>query len=180
MAACLLDKDFSEWQDKRISEGLQQWDDCDKMTCDRTDPCKEAKSPNLLGLPLDYMVSHGVFELKKTSEYGLCRFYQVGLSGDLPAFPLPHEPATHEQVSSLLLKSRALGWLNLVVAHSQDMVTAVCLLQELHIKDSLSHLPLETKAEAGNKPIQKLSFCLSAILGEQQSILHESYCLQAL
>ena len=62
---CLpLDKDFSKWWDKRISKGLQQWDEHDKMTCDHTDPCKEAKCAKLLGSPLDYMMSHGVFEPK--------------------------------------------------------------------------------------------------------------------
>ena len=128
------------------------------MNCDHADPCKEAKSPNQLGPPLDYMMSCGVFKPKKTSEYDLCHFYQVGLSGDLPEFPLPCAPAMHEQVSSLLLKARALGWPNLIMAHSQDVVAAVCLPQELHIKDSLHLLPMETKAEAGSKSIQKLSF----------------------
>ena len=105
------------------------------------------------------MMSCGVFKPKKTSEYDLCHFYQVGLSGDLPEFPLPHTSATREQVSSLLLKARVLGQPNLIVAHSQDVVTAVCLLQELHVKDSLRCLPMETKVEAGSKPIWKLSFC---------------------
>ena len=105
------------------------------------------------------MMSHRVFKPKKTSQYDLCHFYQVGLSGDLPEFPLPHTPATHEQVSSLLLKARALGWPNLIIVHSQDMVTAIYLLQELHVKDSLCCLPMETKAESGSKPIWKLSFC---------------------
>ena len=129
------------------------------MTCDHADPCKEAKSPDQLGPPLDYMTSCGIFKPKKASEYDLCCFYQVRLSGDLLEFPLPHIPATHEQVSSLLLKARALGWPNLIMVHSQDVVTAVCLLQELHIKDSLCCLPMENKAEADGKPIWKLSFC---------------------
>ena len=157
--ACLLDKYFGKWWDQKISEGLWQWDECDKMTCDRTDPCKEAKSPDQLGPPLDYMTNSRVFKTKKTNEYDLRRFYQVGLSGALPEFPSTRTPATWEQVGSLLLKARALGWPNLIVVHSQDEVTAVCLLQELHIKDSLHHLPMETKVEAGSKPIQKLSFC---------------------
>ena len=62
-------------------------------------------------------------------------------------------------MSSLLLKARVLGWPNLIVVHSQDAVTAVCLLQELHVKDSLCFLPMETKVEVGSKPIWKLSFC---------------------
>ena len=61
--------------------------------------------------------------------------------------------------SSFLLKARVLGQPNLIIAHSQDVATTVCLLQELHIKDSLHHLPMETKAEAGSKSTRKLSFC---------------------
>ena len=80
----------------------------EEQTCDHADPCKKVKSSDQLGLLLDYMMSHGVFKPKKTSEYDLCRFCQVGLSGDLPEFPLPHAPATCEQVSSLLLKARVL------------------------------------------------------------------------
>ena len=129
------------------------------MTCDHADPCKEVKSPNQLGPPLHYMMSRRVFKPKRTSEYDLCCFYQVGLSGDLPEFPSPHALAAHEQVSSLLLKARALGQPNLIVAHSEDVVTAVCLLQELHIKVSLHHVPMENKVEADGKPIWKLPFC---------------------
>ena len=105
------------------------------------------------------MTSRDIFKPKKTNEYDLCRFYQVGLSGDLPEFPSPHTPVTCKQVSSFLLKARALGWPNLIVVHSQDVATAVCLLQELHIKDSLHHLPMDTKVEAGSKSTRKLSFC---------------------
>ena len=156
---CLLDTNFSKWQNQKISEGHLQWDECDKKTYDHADPCKEAKCSHLLGLPLDYMTSHSVFKPKKTSEYDLCCFYQVGLSGDLPQFPLSHLPATCKQVSSFLLKARALGQPNLIIAHSQDMATTVCLLQELHIRNSLHHLPMETKAGAGSKSTRKLSFC---------------------
>ena len=82
--ACLLDKGFSKWQDQKISEGLQQWDERNKMTCDHMDSCKEAKSPNPLGLPLDYMMSHGVFKPKKqasmtcatSSKWGSLETYQ--------------------------------------------------------------------------------------------------------
>ena len=56
--------------------------------------------------------------------------------------------------------ARSLGWPNLIMAHPQDSVTAVCLLQELHIKDSLWHLLMKPKADAAGKAIEKLSFCL--------------------
>ena len=98
--ACLLDTNFGKWQDQTISEGHLQWDEHNKKTYDHAEPCKKAKCPNLLGPPLAYMTSCGVFKPKKTSNYDLCRFYQVRLSGDLPEFPLPHVPATHKQVSS--------------------------------------------------------------------------------
>ena len=120
------------------------------MICDHADPCKEVRSPDQLGLPNDYMISCGVFKPKKKSEYDLCHFYQVGLSGDLPEFPWPHTPATHEQVSSLLLKVRALGWPMLPANGDQ------------------SRGWLQTYLEAFLQPFLP-------ILQEQQSILHESY-----
>ena len=85
--ACCMDADFSMWRDKKISEGLKQWDEWDKMLHDHTDPCKEVKHPDPLGAPLDYMESHDIFKPIKTSEYNLCRFSQVGLTGYFPEFP---------------------------------------------------------------------------------------------
>ena len=105
----LPDLDYTSWTKTSVSGGTKRlvWasDNGMSMTCDHADPCKEAKSPNQLGPPLDYMMSCGVFNPKKTSKYDLCCFYQVGLSGDLPKFPSPHASATHEQVSSLLLNT---------------------------------------------------------------------------
>ena len=131
-----------------ISKGHNEWNMNDTMTCDHVDPCKQAKFPDPISLPLEYMKHCGVFGAKKTNKYDLCCFYQVGLSRDLPDFPSPLKPATHEQVSKFLLKARALGQPNLIMAHWQDSVTAICLLQEVHIKDSLQHLLMEPKADA--------------------------------
>ena len=143
-----------------ISKGHDEWSMCDTMTCDHMEPCKEVKFPDPIGLSLKYMKYCGVFEPKKTNKYDLSHFYQVGLSRDLPNFLLPCEPATHEWVSKFLLNARSLGWPNLIVAHPWDSVMAICLLQELHVKDSLSHLPMESKADAAGKAVKKLSFCL--------------------
>ena len=41
----------------------------------------------------------------------------------------------------------------------RDLATAVCLLQELHSKDSLRRLPMEPKSDTGGKATKKLSFC---------------------
>ena len=153
-----MDADFGAWRGK-ISQGLKQWDEWDKMTCDHMELGKEAKCSDLLGTPLDYMESCEVFKSIKMSEYDLCHFYRVGLSGDFPEFPTPHEPATNNHMCSFLEKAWESSWPNLIVAHSQDAVTAVCLLQEIHANASLQCLKMETDAEASGKTKEKLSFC---------------------
>ena len=153
-----MDTDFSVWRDKKISKGLKQWDEQDKMICDCMDPCKEAKYPDPLGTPMYYMESCDVFKPIKTSEYDLCHFYQVGLTGDFPEFPEPCKPMTSNHMCGLLTKAQMLSWPNLLAAHSQDMVTAVCLLRELLTHVSLRCFKMETNAEAGDKTKWKLSF----------------------
>ena len=96
--AHLMDKNFGKWSDQMISQGHYGWATHDTMTCDHTDPCKEAKFPDPISLSLEYMKACKVFSPKKTNEYDLCHFYQVGLSRDLLVFPSPHRPATHKQV----------------------------------------------------------------------------------
>ena len=65
--ACHMDVDFSVWRDKKISQGLKEWDEWDKMTCDHAEPCKEAKYPDPLGAPLNDMESCEVFKPIKMS-----------------------------------------------------------------------------------------------------------------
>ena len=130
-----------------------------EMTCDHGDPCKELRHPDPAGPPLDYMKHHGVFKAKKSNEYDLCHFYHIELSGDLPTFLSPCEPATHGMLEDFLLKVRALGCPNLIVAFAWDSAMAVCLLQELHSKVSFRHLPMEPKPDMGGKATKKLSFC---------------------
>ena len=128
------------------------------ITCDHRDPCKELRHPDPAGPPLDYMKYCGVFKAKKSNKYNLCHFYCIELSRDLPTFPSPSEPATCEMLEDFLLKAQALGHPNLIVAFVQDLATAVCLLQELHSKDSLRHLPMEPKSEKGGKATKKICF----------------------
>ena len=80
-----MDADFGTWRDKKISQGLKQRDERDKMTCDHTEPGKEAGLSTLL----DYMESHTVFKSIKMSKYDLCHFYKVGLRGDFSELPTP-------------------------------------------------------------------------------------------
>ena len=121
-----------------------------------------------------------VFKAKKTNEYNLCCFYRVELSGDLPKFPSPHEPATRKMLKDFLLKVWALGHPNLVVAFARESATAICLLQELHSKDSLKCLPMEPKMDAGGKAIKKLSFWLLCMYSSSNDTIHEPHCVWAL
>ena len=142
---------------KRTARALKQWDKRDKMTCDHVEPGKGVRCPNLLGMPLDYMESHEVFKSLKTSEYDLCHFYKVELSGDFPEFPTHCEPVTNDHMHGFLEKAWEFSQPNLLVAHSQD--TVFCLLCKLHNNASLRCLKMGTDTEAGGKIKRKLSFC---------------------
>ena len=102
----------------------------------------------------------GVFKAKKTNKCDLCCFYHVELSGDFPPFPSPCEPATHGMLEELLRAAQALGHPNLLMAFARDLATVVCLLQELHHKDSLKCLLLEPKSDTDGKTVKRLSFYL--------------------
>ena len=147
------------WHDRMLSKGHTGWKECDEMHCEHGEPFKELQDRNPVGLPLDYMKQRGVFKAKKTNEYDLCHFYHVELSGDLPPFPSPHKPATRKMLEELLRAAQALGHPNLLMAFARDSAMAVCLLQELHHKNSLKCLPLEPKSDADGKMVKKLSFC---------------------
>ena len=171
--AQLLDRNFSMWHDRMISEGHAEWNKCDTMICDHMDPCKEAKFPDPTSPPLDYMKHCGVFKSKKTNKYDLCHFYLRGPS----KLSLSHKPATCELLSKFLLKARVLGHPNLVVAFTWDSATAICLLQELHIKDSLRCLPMEPKTDAGRKAIKKLSFFLLCKYSNSSNISYMNHIM---
>ena len=129
------------------------------MACDLTKHGKGAKHPDPVGMLLGNMESCDVFKPLKMSEYDLCPFYQVGLKGDFSEIPLPHEPATKDHIHRLLEAAWEHPQPNVLVAHSQDSVTIICLLCELHANASLRHLKMEMEAESDGKAGRKLSFC---------------------
>ena len=116
-----------------------------------------------------------VFKAKKTNEYDLCYFYHMELSGDLPPFPSPREPATREMLEELLRAAWAVGHPNLLMAFARDSATVVYLLQELHHKDSLKHLPLEPKSDADGKMVKKLSFCPFCLYNGSNDFLYMNH-----
>ena len=99
--ACAQDVDFSAWRDHEISESHEEWAKWDKMTCDHMGPHKRVKHLDSLDMPVAYMESRDAFKPIKTSEYGLCHFYQVGVMGDFPTFPEPREPMMSDDICHL-------------------------------------------------------------------------------
>ena len=105
------------------------------------------------------MKTHWVFKAKKMNECKLCYFYCVGSSRHFPAFPTPCESAAHDMLKKLLEAARMAKCTNLLMAYARDLAMAVCLLQELHDRDSMKCLVLEPKPDMDGKPVKKLSFC---------------------
>ena len=148
-------------------EELVTWD---KMICDHTDPTKRAKHPDPLGMSIAYMELQGTFKAIKTSEYGLSCFYQVGTSGDFPMFPEPQETATTDDICCLLQEACELAQPNLVVTLTQDMVTVIVLLHDLHNHKSLQWLKMQTDKEVGATPHgDSPSTCFASILATMTS-----------
>ena len=58
-----------------------------------------------------------------------------------------------------------------------DSAMAICLLQELHIKDSLRHLPMEPKVDTGGKAIKKLSFCSLCMYSGSNNISYMNHIM---
>ena len=99
--------------------------------------------------------------------------------GDFPAFPKPWEPMMGDHVCHLLKKACEQVYPNLVVALSQDTVTAIALLHELHNHNSLQWLKMQMDKEMGDNPSQRLSFCLFCQYSgsNDQSYLNHIMCM---
>ena len=116
-----------------IAKAITDWATRDTMIC--TLPEHEKAQPNHpdpVGPPLDYMGKRQVFNGIWSDIYDLCQFYILGMTGDLPEFPTPWEPATCGQIRDLLKLAHAIGQPYMILVHSADSVTAISMLRELH------------------------------------------------
>ena len=112
-----LDTNFDTWWHKKIVKGVAGWATRDTMICDLPKHGKvQPNHPDLVGLSLDYMCEHQVFDGIRSDIYNLCRFYILGMMGDLPY---------------------------LILAHSVDLVMAVSLLRELHTTTCLWQMQVD-------------------------------------
>ena len=94
-----LDTNFDAWWCKKIAKGITGWATRDTMICDLPKHGKaQPNPPDPVGLPLDYMGEHQVFNSIRSDIYDLCRFYILRMTGDPPEFPAPQEPATRGQI----------------------------------------------------------------------------------
>ena len=153
--ARFLDMNFDAWQCKEITKGIPGWVTRDTMICDLPEHGKvQLNHPDPVGLPLEYMHDHQVFDSIRSDIYDLCQFYVLGTMGDPPKFPAPQEPATHGQIRDLLKSAHAIGQSYLILAHSADSVMAVSLLRELHTTMCLWQLQVNLCDK-----LVKLSFC---------------------
>ena len=128
-----LDTNFDAWHHKKIAKGITGWATRDTMICDLPKHGKvQPNHPDPMGPPLDYMGDCQVFDGIQSDIYDLCRFYTLGMTGDLPEFPAPWQPATHRQIRDLLKSARSIGRPYMILVHSTDLVTAVSMLREMH------------------------------------------------
>ena len=128
-----LDTNFDAWHHMKIVKGIMGWVTRDTMICDLPEHGKvQPNHPDLVGLPLDYMGERQVFDGIWSDIYDLCRFYNLGMTGDLPEFPTPWEPTTCGQIKDLLKSACVIGQPYMILAHSAVSVTAISMLRELH------------------------------------------------
>ena len=125
------------------------------MNCDFPEHSKtQPNHPNPTGLPLGYMVKCKVFDCIQSDLYDLCHFYALGTTGNPLDFPPQWEPVTCNQVKDLLKSARSIGCPNMILAHSNDSMTAVSMLRELHTTTCLRCLQVDLHDKS-----VKMSFC---------------------
>ena len=131
--ARLLNTHFEAWHCDKIAKSVTGWVARDIMICDLPEYGKvQPNHSDPVGPPLDYMGECQVFDGIWSNIYDLCRFYALGMTGDLPEFPTPWEPATCSKVQDLLKLTCSISRPYLILAHSADLVTAISMLRELH------------------------------------------------
>ena len=96
-----------------------------------------------MGPPLDYMVECKVFDCIRSDLYDLSCFCALGMTGNPPDFPAPWEPVIHSQVRDLLKLARSIGHPYMILVHSANSMTAMSMLQELHMATCLRCLQLD-------------------------------------
>ena len=137
------DTDFAAWKDKLISNGTTGLQERDNVVNDYADGGKrKPKNPDFFGPPVSYMEERGVFKPlpSMTNPLGLCHFYLTHPMIVSMLTP-PKPPAKVDHVKGLLLLVKTQPQPFIIVVFQGGAITPLGLLQELHTRSALAHIP---------------------------------------
>ena len=122
------------------------------------------------------MKEHGVFQSlpSTTNPLGLCHFYPMDPASVSTLAPLKL-PATVEHVKGLLLLAKTQCWLYIIIVFQGGPITPLGLLQELHMRNALAHIPIFRSDETkdGHKPhVSCYPFCMYTIQNDPAYLNH--------
>ena len=145
------------------------------MVNDYMDGKRKPKNPDPLGPPISYMEEHGVFQplASTTNPLGLCHFYHADSNVTAPKTPKP--PATVEHVKKLLLLASTQRRSYVIVVFQGGTVTPLGLLQELHTRSALVHIPicLHGGTKDGHRPrVSCCPFCAYTVQNDPAYLNH--------
>ena len=149
--ACKGDTDFAAWKDN-------------------------LKNPDPMGPPIAYMKELGIFQPlpSMTNPIGLCHFYAVDPASVSMLAP-PKPPGTAEHLKGLLLLAKTQHQPYIVVVFQGGTVTALGLLQELHTRSTLAHIPIfwSDETKDGHRPCMSCCpFCVYTIQNDPAYLNH--------
>ena len=117
--------------------------------CDQADIGKHCEAPDEIGPPLTYMEEHGVFKPVEaiSNPKGLCQFYQMNpKKSNVLTGPKSADCAC--KIRGMVEMPKRVRRLLTVVVFEGELVTPVCLLQELHSRLTLCCITIHTPDEA--------------------------------
>ena len=171
------DTDFAAWKDKLIHEGVMGIQEWDSMVNDYADGGKRRpKNPDPLGPPVSYMKECGVFQPLPSmmNPLGLCHFYPMDPVSMSMLAPLK-SPAMAEHLKGLLLLMKMQCRPYIIIVFQGGPVTPLGLLQELHMRNALAHIPIfqSDKTKDGHRPhVSCCPFCMYTIQNDLAYLNH--------
>ena len=171
------DTNFTVWKDKLISDGMTGLQEWDNVVNDYADSGKrKSKNPDSFGPPVSYMEERGVFKplASTTNPLGLCHFYPTDpmITSTLPTLK---PPAKADQVKGLLLLTKTWSQPYIIVVFQGGAITALGLLQELHMQSALARIPIYWPEETkdGHQPrVSCCPFCMYTVQNDPAYLNH--------
>ena len=158
--ACQSDVLYAACQDKEIRQSNDDIAKHDKSVCDHANIGKCCKAPDEIGPPLTYMEECGVFKPAEATNtpMGLCRFYQMSIKKSNVLTGLKSADCT-QKIQGMVELAKGVRRPLTVIVFKGELVTPVCLLQELHSCLTLSHIAIHTLEEEKVGPMNHMSCC---------------------